>query len=166
MDRPLAFVPSWTMVLPETPLKGRRTKRRTVRGAAVAWNEEKGEIFVHHWDIQSAVGKKYVISNAFQRHPTTRSTKGIVPAYDHYKQMFNSCDIFNRKLHDRKYPHRSGGRGKRGEAGHVHKFILSVMLQNIFNLHKSVSDCPLYNDSFKDNCLLLSDDIMAHVSEL
>ena len=83
---------------------------------------------------QSGREEVFKMSNAFKRSPG-KLTKGIVPVYDHYKSMFNACDRFNRMLHDRKWPHKNGGRDIPRDVGHHHNFAMSCILQNTFNAY-------------------------------
>lgn len=118
---------------------------------------DTGELFVHHWDTNKSVGKKYVLSNAFVETKKLRSNECVVPVYDHCKESFNSCDKFNRAMHDRKYPHKSGGNGVSGEGGQIHMFILSSLLQNVFNLWECANGCEVNEVIFEDKCVMLSD---------
>lgn len=129
---------------------------------ASIFNSQTNELFVHHWDVLTAVGKKYVISNAFERVPATRANTGIVPAYDQYKGLFNACDKFNRNLHDRKYCHRAGGNVRSGENGHTFKFLMASILQNTLNAFKSRLPDQSYDLTFAQMCYFLSQEIMAH----
>mmetsp|Transcript_44978 Transcript_44978/g.32890 ORF Transcript_44978/g.32890 Transcript_44978/m.32890 type:complete len:180 (-) Transcript_44978:3-542(-) len=129
---------------------------------AIIRNVDTHEIFVHHWDTLTAVGQKYVLSNAFQRFPVTRGSTGIVPAYDQYKGLFNACDKFNRNLHDRKFCHRCGGGRRMGENGHTWKFLMACILQNTFNAYKSMHDDPTFDVSFATMCDILSRQILEH----
>jgi hypothetical protein len=81
---------------------------------AAIFNEESGELFLHHYDANSDVGEKYVLSNSFTRSIGRSSTTKLCQVYDQYKVMFNSFDQFNRRLRDRKFPHRSGAGEEQG----------------------------------------------------
>lgn len=133
---------------------------------ASIWNGDTNELFIHHWDILTNIGKKYVISNAFTRTPAGRRLEGVIPIYDYYKEYFNMCDHYNRNLHDRKYPHRCGGSTKSGEEGHIHKFILACTLQNIFAIFGSIQVNTQLSFSFKQNCTALSDEICSYAMQL
>lgn len=123
---------------------------------ACLFNAKTNELFVHHWDVITDIGKKYVISNAFNRVPATRSNADIVPVYDQYKGMYNACDVFNRGLHQRKFCHRTGGRSRRGENGHTFKFLMACILQNAFNAYKSMQADPTFDLTFVQMCRFLS----------
>ena len=70
---------------------------------------ESTETFMYIRDSEKAVGKKFAATNAFRRSPG-RLIKGVVPVYDSYKSTFNACDWYNRIFHDRRWPHKNGGR--------------------------------------------------------
>jgi len=108
------------------------------------------------------VGKKYVLSNAFQKVAVTRGQPKVVPAYDHYKHMFNGCDLFNRGLHDRKWCHKTGGRNTPGERGLIHKYIMAVIIQNVLNTYKCINEISDEQSDFMTLCLELSDELYAH----
>lgn len=129
---------------------------------ASIFKEETNEIFVHHWDIMSDIGKKYVISNAFDRVPATSANPGVVPVYDQYKNLFNACDKFNRNLHERKYCHRTGGNTRTGDNGQTFKFIMACILQNTFNAYKSTLTDATGDITFRDMCQLLSSFLVGH----
>ena len=64
------------------------------------YNKKDNLFFVFHWDPETAIGKKYCMSNALKYKPSHRQPKYIIPAYDPYKLMFSGCDNFNRAFHD------------------------------------------------------------------
>ena len=77
--------------------------------------------------------------------------------------MFNGCDYFNRHFKDKKFPHRCGGGLRSGQTGHVHKFLMSCLVQNVFNAYKSIN-----NDESKSNkamCIELSDALYIYSQE-
>jgi hypothetical protein len=124
-------------------------------------------MFLYRWDRDDNIGKKYCYSNAFRKlDVATRGNDGTIPAYDLYKLAFNACDKFNRKLHDRKFPHRCGGGTKGFGDGHQHKFAISIILQNTINLYCDVNDIDHKINSFEFNVLLLSDELYAYATSL
>ena len=68
------------------------------------------------------IGKKYVFSKAFIKEKGLRTQdRTYIPAYHDYSDHFCHCDFFNRKLHDKSYPHKCGGRSTTGEDGQCKK---------------------------------------------
>ena len=122
---------------------------------------ESSETFMYMWDSDKAVGKKFALSNAFKRSPG-KLAKGSVPVYDHYKSMFNACDRYNRMLHDRKWPHKNGGRNIPGDEGHHHNFAMSCILQNTFNAYIEINSINPVEYEFKKYCVILSDKLFEH----
>ena len=50
-------------------------------------------------------------------------------------------------LHDRKRPHKNGGRNIPGDEGHIHNFAMSCILQNTFNAYIEMNHMnPLVNE--------------------
>jgi hypothetical protein len=123
-------------------------------------------LFVHKWDRDDHVGKKYVLANCFQKCPKVRGLSYTVPAYDAYKIGFSLCDSFNRHLHDKKWPHRSGGGTKPAGDGHQHKFAMASILQNTFNLFYNVSNVDAAGHSFQSNCSELANQVYEYAISL
>lgn len=126
------------------------------------YNNRTGEIFVHQWDIDDRIGRKYVLSNDFEQCTGTTENSAVLPAYDHYKIRFNECDLFNLKLKDKQLCHKSGGRSKSGCEGHIHKFFMDCVLQNTFNLHQFLKLSNESSPSFQTLCLELISQLILH----
>ena len=77
---------------------------------AASWNDNTGELLTYYWSTDKDVGKKYLLTNALFKE-VGRNPKSNIPGNDMYNVMFSVCDMYNRKLHDCKWPHRSGGLG-------------------------------------------------------
>ena len=133
---------------------------------AAAYNEKTNEILVKYWDPEHPQ-PKFVLSNAFKLTKITEKTKQksrdvTIPVYSEYAEMFNLCDRFNRNLHERTWPHKTGGKSRKGEHGQYHNFALSAILQNIFNLYHDVNGEDHTIPSFKDFFCNLADDIVRY----
>ena len=50
---------------------------------AVIFNESRGEAAVYHWSLDTNIGKKLVMSNAFAAKKAKRQPKGCIFIYDH-----------------------------------------------------------------------------------
>ena len=72
---------------------------------AAAVNERRREVAVFHWSLDTNVGKKLVLSNAFTRLRGRRNKKGHLPVCDHYNSGFAGCDNFNSGLRGKTYPY-------------------------------------------------------------
>lgn len=122
---------------------------------------ETGEVFAHHWDPDVNIDKKYVLSNAFYKVPNTRrSALAKVPVYPYYKITFSLCDRFNRGLHDKKFCHRTGGGGRYGENGHIHKFFMACIIKNTLTLRDINCSDEEKNKDFLLKCVELAFDII------
>ena len=71
---------------------------------AVAFNTSRGEAAVYHWSLDTNVGKKLVMSNAFTVKMGESHRKDCLPVYDHYNAGFAGCDQFNQGLHGKTLP--------------------------------------------------------------
>ena len=133
---------------------------------AAAYNEKTNEVLVKYWDPEHPQ-PKFVLSNAFKLKKVTpkgkrRVREVTIPVYSEYAQMFNLCDRFNRNLHERTWPHKTGGKARKGEHGQYHNFAFSAVLQNIFNLYHDVNGEDHTLISFKDFFCNLADDIVRY----
>lgn len=131
---------------------------------SAAWNEDTGELLTYYWSTDKDVGKKYVLTNALFKEDG-KTPKCSIPGVDMYNVMFSVCDQFNRKLHDCKWPHRSGG-SVPGTFGAVHDFFFTALLRNTyhayFDIHQEEDDYV----SFRDFTLELADEIYTYATEL
>jgi len=103
---------------------------------AAAYNEKTNELLIKYFDPEHN-SPKYVLANAFiktkkPKKTGRRKSRSLIPVYSEYAVISNLCDHFNRNLHERTWPHISGGFHKKGERGNYHSFALSLVLQNIF----------------------------------
>ncbi|KAJ1424671.1 hypothetical protein B484DRAFT_398213 [Ochromonadaceae sp. CCMP2298] len=109
------------------------------------YRPESEETYSYVWDRQRGVNKKYCLTNLVTRMPRlARDKTGTSPllGYDTYKSTFALCDVYNRALHDRKWPHKSGGHGVAGEDCNMDNFAFASVLQNIFNAYDDIRCTP------------------------
>lgn len=126
-------------------------------------NAETGEVFVYHFDARAEVGKTYNYSSGFIRsvdRAKIAEHKHRIPVCDYYKQMFEPCDHFNRRLHDMAWPHKRGGHRGGAEDGLHHDFLIACILQNTFNAFCAATDQDHRQLSFKDFCHQLADSLI------
>lgn len=114
------------------------TRKVTKRGKyAMAWKASTNELFVHFYSEEERIGRKFVCSTAYLRQ-VGRLPQGParhIPGFDLFRLGFNFCDSFNRNLPKTTFPHKSGGYQHHGERGHQHKYMMAVILQNIFAMY-------------------------------
>ena len=58
-----------------------------------------------------------------------------VPSCCDYGEMFSACDAYNRRINNRTWPHRHGGRKRLGDMGKFSSFASGCVLQNTFNAY-------------------------------
>jgi hypothetical protein len=97
---------------------------------SVSWSESLGLVAVHHWDANEHIGRKYVISNSFEVDPSRRREEGHNTVYWTYKDRFNYCDSYNRRLFAFKYPFRRDGWEKNFDS-----LFFSVLLINTYHAY-------------------------------
>jgi hypothetical protein len=92
------------------------------------------------------------------RHPRDKQVgRFLHMSYDIYKIIFNLCDILNRKLNYRTWPHKHGGRNVMGEWKHKDNSVFSSILLNCFNSFMEIAgflQCIVYD--YKEMCCFLS----------
>jgi hypothetical protein len=124
---------------------------------ASAFRAETNEILTFHWNSDHNVGKKHVLSTAFDREIGRRTAVAKIAVSDEYKVMFATCDRFNRALNDRMWPHRHGAGGHVGDWLCVHDFFFSSTLQNVLNAWRSLHNPERFE--FQAACTQLSEDL-------
>ena len=93
------------------------------------WNGLRKELIVHSFTKD---GKQYTaLTNAYRRLATRSDTKSVPVCCD-YGKMFSACDVFNRQIKNRIWPHRHGGRKRLGDIGKFRSFAFGCVLQNTF----------------------------------
>ena len=109
-----------------------------------AYNQTTNESACYHWSTDTKIGKKLVLTTAFKK--VSKSTKkGALPAFDHYKGGFQGCDNFNRAIHGRTWPFRSGSAGKEGINGNIFNYHFTALLINTWHVY-----CALQKKQPKD----------------
>lgn len=73
--------------------------------------------------------------------------------------MLNGCDMLNRALHDRCWPHKKGGRDMLGDRGMQDNFAFSSIIQNTIKVINSLNSDSYEAVDFKSFCLDLSDEL-------
>ena len=106
MDNNIKFLSS---VSPQRfkPLTKRLSQKVLTQGDTAVIRCENTDVFmVHHWDLRTSIGRKFVMTNSFVVKDVTEEVAGPHPIYVAYNHTFSTCDLFNRKLHKFKYPFR------------------------------------------------------------
>jgi len=129
------------------------------------YNETTGETMTFHHDTRKGIGKKYNMSFGLERSEDkvkVRQHAHYIVGYDVYESFFDTCDRFNRNLHDKSSPHRRGGHGVLGENGRAHDFLMACILQNTFALHSELGGAYKENQSFKEKCNCLAEQLIEY----
>lgn len=128
---------------------------------AAAYNDKTSEFYLHHHDPERGVGKKSLWSvNALKVDSRVRRSQYLIPGYDLYGQIFSTCDRFNRRLHDRTFPHRyGGGKNGYGDMSAFFDFIRSSVLQNTFNIFHQLRGRDPETMNFGDYCEMLANEL-------
>ena len=131
---------------------------------AMAWKHETEELFVHFFSPDDRLGRKFVLTTAYQleRGRLPRNKQKHIPGFDLYTQGFNICDEFNKKLSNTAFPHKSGGHTHHGQEGQEHKYMLAVLLQNIFAMYDAMHENAQLPHSNEERCSLLAKELYEH----
>jgi len=137
-----------------------RKEKGGVGGIVGAYNEKTNELLIKHFNPEHN-RPKYVLSNVFIKTQKCKKQKSrlAIPVYSEYGILFNLCDRFNRNLHEKTLPHKSGDMCKKEKPGNYHNFTLSSVLQNICYLCYSINGEDHTQESSCDFCCRLADDI-------
>jgi hypothetical protein len=140
-------------------LRGPNHVKDNVKGESMAMHRPTtGEVFVYAYDTQLNEAK-YNMSWGFTIERNSKLVKkrsGEIPIYSYYKAMFNSCDIFNRALHDKTWCYKRGGAQTKGDLGRINDFYMGVILQNTFNMWYEVNSICSKSVDFRNLCDILS----------
>lgn len=120
------------------------------------------ETFVFHYDPETGVGRKYNYARGFQRitdRAVIQAHRGHIPVYFYYKVLYGMCDQFNRALHDRCWPYKRGGHGRKGELGAQNDFLMGCVLQNVINAFCAIQGLNRADVEFKEFCVNLADEL-------
>ena len=131
---------------------------------AGAYNKDTSELYLYHLHPITSIGKKSIWTNTLTIRAHERgASKYHIPGYDLYNCIFAVCDNFNRALHDRTFPHRSGGgRNGHGEMGKYWDFIRSSVIQNTVNIYITARGIDVQSISYRDICKTLSNDLFLY----
>jgi hypothetical protein len=128
---------------------------------AAVYRPATKELFTYVWDMRKEIGKKCNLSNCFDltvrasNHGRDLSSSTlIIPGYDAYDLMFFLCDVFNRNLHDRKFPHKPGS-----DYASMHDFTMSVTLQNVLNIFCYLHPEIPSTETFETHCYTLATEL-------
>ena len=121
-------------------------------------NKTKGESVVYHWSTETDIGKKYVISHAFELAKEKKKPE-IVPLFDLYKVSFFHCDHYNQTLHGKTWPHKRGGNKRSGTLGAQHDYMLSCILINTVSAYWDLLGNPHKDLDFRATYLALADEL-------
>ena len=146
-----------------------RSRKRKIGDTAAMRNRETGELLVYHYDVHKNVGEKYNMSFGFVEEDSKQYMKkhrAEIPVYTMHKNSFGLCDFFNRKLHDKTFPHKRGGKGVKGEAGKCHDCSMAVILENVFNAYRDMNRDRIHVPTFKQLCDELSDALYFYALKL
>jgi len=126
---------------------------------ALLYSEELHEMFVTHW-YPPPMNQKFVLTNALVASPgfTCRS---IVPGCDHFSLMFNLCDLYNCRLHDKSWPHHCMSAELQ-----QHNFLLTCVLINMYHAFLQTSGQTVAELDFKTFGEELSDELYLYACSL
>ena len=145
-----------------------KKKIRKVGDFAGVYNKTTGEIIVQYYAKpqhgQKDAKIRTAMSNAYTRYGR-RGTHHHRPAIDAYKKKFGVCDLFNRQIKYRIWPHKHGGKGVKGERGKQDSFAFGCILQNTFNAYRDINDITSEEYDYHSFCMQLADQVYMYALE-
>lgn len=130
-----------------------KTKSKHEGDTAMMYNEKTKDMLVTHWYAEAKIGRKFVMSNAYTK-TAGNTRKGFVPGCDDFSLMFNTCDHFNREMHDKTWPHRCS------TAPHqLHNYHMTCMLLNTYNIWLDKKKIAVNDLSFKEFGVQLANEL-------
>ena len=139
-----------------------RRKVRKVGDCVWIVTKTTGEIIIQYYvkaqHGQREAKKRTAMSNAYQciAHPGIHHHR---PAIDAYKKKFGVCDLFNRQIKYRIWPHRHGGKGTRGERGKQDSFAFGYIFLETFNAYRDINNIVNVEYDYDSFCARLADDL-------
>jgi len=106
------------------------------------------------------IKRRWTLTNALIQKPNVRR-KHHTPGFDEYEKNFSGCDVFNRKLKDKSWPHKyvAGEYSLELRAGH--NFLLSCTLLNTFHAWKAAKFQNNKNSSYLEFTQVLAKEIIS-----
>jgi hypothetical protein len=75
-------------------------------------------------------------------------------------------DKFNKKFKGHVYPFKSGGKGKEGASGHIHKFFMRAIVNNTINIHNHLKVELGPSLIYRKNCEQLAVELLQYCNTL
>lgn len=84
------------------------------------------------------IKRRWTITNALIEHQKVRR-KHHTPGFDEYEKNFAGCDVFNRKMKDKSWPHKYTAGVYSLELRAGHSYLMTCALENTFHAWKSAN---------------------------
>jgi hypothetical protein len=94
------------------------------------------ELATCFWSPDTKKGKRFTLTS-YLRQVDHKRREGHIPGFDEYQENFSGCDSFNRRLHDKRWPHHYGAKAYSVEIQAGHDFLLTCALVNAHHLWKN-----------------------------
>ena len=107
------------------------------------------ELATCFYSPDSKKGKRFTLTSYLVQVDHKRR-KGHIPGFDEYQSNFSGCDSFNRRLHDKSWPHHYGGKSYSVEVQAGYDFLFTCALVNVHHLWKELSWNDRKIESFAD----------------
>ena len=121
---------------------------------------DREELLTCFWSRDGRKGKQYTITN-YLKQVDHKRRPGHIPGAFEYQYNFASCDKYNRRLHDKSWPHRYAGGTISVEYRAGHDFLFTCALVNLHQLWKSLDFAERKTESFKQFTEALAKEIVA-----
>jgi len=133
-EREVSFLASVNPVWFQKLSQAARENVKTPGDWCVFRNEEQGELFVHFYSPVSRIGKRFLLTDAFEEQ-RTKLPSDTCPCWDTYQIVFGVLDRFNAKLYGHYWPFR-----RADWEMSLHDLVFSIVMVDVYHLY-----CELHN---------------------
>ena len=161
LQQPFIWAVNPQRILPLVDLISDRVRESGQMAFAVReldFARQRPELLSCFWSKDSKKGKRYTITNYLKKVDHKRRG-GYIPGFMEYEETFAACDKFNRRLHDKSWPHRYAAGVYSVEILAGHDFLFTSALVNMHHLWKTIDWKNRKSLSFKAFTQQLAEEI-------
>jgi len=126
--------------------------------SAFARKQDEGKkdlVLCYHFSANSSIRRRFTMTNALVETNKKRRP-GHFPGMTEYETSFSGCDIFNRRLKDKNWPHKHQSRTYEVQEMANSDYLFTVLLMNVQNLWIDKDKKNRKSVSFENFCTSLS----------
>ena len=141
-------------------IEGRVQKTGDYAFAIREKEDQPTELLTEFSSRDNRIKRRLTLTNALEKKNSKRR-KFHIPGFYEYEKFFNGCDIYNRQMHDKSWPHKHVGGYYSSEYRAGSDYLFTCVLMNTFHCWKSVNFKRFGNASFLEFTQILAKDIIS-----